>query len=312
MYVGDIGERAVAHLVYELVANSIDQFLVGQATRISVQIADDTGITVSDDGPGLPYDVAETDGSSLAESYFLSLHNSPTADGHVPHVHLSSLGLGLVIVNALSEEVRVVTHRAGRRWEQLFLNGRPVADPQSVPSDARGTSVCFRPDVGVLRAKAPRLQVLRRKFFDAVHLHPGLRIQLNEESFVSSSGLADLVEFLGPADAWPAEVRTFSANMELEGLTVQAAATGATSSDTSWRSWVNGAETRLGGTHVQGFQDALRRAKWKPDTAMIHVLMTRPQFATPTRAKLETAPVRKQVREALVPLISKFAECLSN
>lgn len=311
MYIGDPSESGVEHLIYELVANSIDQFLLRQATHISVQI-DESGIEVSDDGPGLPYEIMHADGSRLAESYFLSFHDTPTADGHAPHVHLSHAGFGLIAVNALSQETRVISHRAGLRWEQVFQRGKAISPVISTPSDATGTSIRFKPDPEVMTANVPRHYALRRKLFDTVHLHPGLTIELGRERFHSSRGLADLAAF-GTAPRMGTTTQTFEAVVELSGITINAAAAGeAGRTTTAWRSWANGNETPEGGTHVQGFQDALRRCQWQPAAAMIHVLLTKPQFASPTRSRLGTQHVRKQVRDALSPLVIKFTDSTSS
>ena len=122
MFIGDTERWGANHLVVELVANSIDQFLAGHGSRATVQI-DDQDVCVEDDGAGLPVWDIQPDGRSLAEVYLTEYHDSPTADGHAPHIHLSQLGLGLMAPCALSSEFVVETVRNERSCRLRYSKG---------------------------------------------------------------------------------------------------------------------------------------------------------------------------------------------
>ncbi|WP_395751527.1 hypothetical protein [Prosthecobacter sp.] len=299
MYVGDPGPCAVAHLVHELVANGLDQYLAGHARRINVT-HQGAAICVSDDGAGLPFDEPGAEGRSLAETFFTEYHQTPTADGHSPHVHLNAGGIGLIVVTALSTTVEVVSHRRGFRWQQQFENGCAVSSPQKTPSTDRGTRITFVPDAKTLLSSSPSWSLIRRKLFDTAHLFPGLILGLQEEIFHAPRGLIDLAEFI-TAKEEPfsnPDQPALKVDIEVDGIHVNAAACG-TAEKCHWLSWCNGIATSLHGTHVAGFKDALRAEKWTPAAAMIHVLMKQPRFSAPTRASLTNEHVRKVVRQAI-------------
>jgi DNA gyrase/topoisomerase IV subunit B len=258
-------------------------------------------ISVADDGPGLPYDEKMPDGVSRAEHWLARLHCSATADGHHPHVHLNALGIGLVIVTALSSSVRIVTHRGAHRWHHEFKEGLPVSMPHRIPISGKGTTLSFKPDPKVMQATLPRRAVLRRKLFDSAHLFPGVILRLDAEVFHAPGGLGDYAQFLAakPETMFGNhEEKSFHVRVERDGVRVEAAAMGS-SDRCDWLSWCNGICTVLHGAHVDGFRDALRRAKWTPSVAMVHVVMTEPRYTGPTKHKLHAPPIRKIVRDLL-------------
>jgi len=298
MYIGDTGQAGVAHLIQELVANSVDQYISGHATQVIVsQRGHQIGVT--DDGPGLPYDQLGDDGRTLAESHFVKLHYTATADGHSPHIHLNPAGMGLSVVSALSSHLEVVTHRAGYRWHQQFEKGVLVTEPARTKSNGRGTSITFTPDGEVLSAQEPHWGTLRHKLFEVAHLFPGLTVGCREELFHAPGGLLDYAQFMTAAR----EGRIFSQpavhlNVEMDDIQIVVAAFG-TAKVCQWHSWCNGLRTEQHGTHVAGFQDVLKAVEWKPATAMIHVRFNHPQFNAPTRSKLANKNVRTSVRRAI-------------
>lgn len=300
MYIGDAGPQGIAHLIHELVANGLDQYLAGKATRVEVS-HDESRISISDDGEGLPFDIPGTAGRSLAETYFTELHATPTADGHSPHIHLNSGGLGLVVITALSSLVEVVSHRSGLRWTQSFSRGKNLGILQQSPSTGRGTCITFTPDLDAFSSPMPDWPSVRRRLFDTAHLFPGLRLALQEEAFHAPRGLLDYVAFeaAGTADTFGSQNQpVFSMNVDLNDIHINAAAYGSAKS-CKWRSWCNGITTTQHGTHVAGFKDALKTAGRKPAAAMIHVLLKQPAFNSPTRSSLTTKHVRAVVRRAV-------------
>ncbi len=305
MYIGEPTERGIEYLVLELVANSIDQYLAGEVTRVRVKLQKDGSITVIDDGAGLPFDVQGDDGLSLAESWITSVHHTPTADYHSPHVHLNPHGIGLITVNALSSSMRVTSHRAGKLWEQRFSRGKALAPPMASPSRGRGTSITFTPDREIFEAFRARQEVLRRILFERAHIIPGIKLCLNQEAFYAPGGLGDYVKLVGEHQhACGEPYRFLRIAHEQDGIRVEAAACGS-AGNCQWHSWCNGLSTDLHGAHVDGFKDVLRRMKWKPALAVIHVLMTRPLYAGPSRRKLHNPEVRGLVRRKI---LAKFGE----
>ncbi|MFC5454545.1 hypothetical protein [Prosthecobacter fluviatilis] len=306
MYIGDTGPRGIAHLVNELVANGLDQYLAGQASRIDITHRG-SSICVSDDGAGLPYDVPGTEEKTLAETFFTELHDTPTADGHSPHVHLNPGGVGLIVMTALSSKVEVVSHRAGFRWQQRFENGCAVSSPRKTVSSDRGTSITFAPDETVLSANTPSWPLIRRKFFETAHLFPGVILGLQRETFHAQGGLLDLVKFFSCKDDTllsTADQPSLQVDFEMDGIHINAAAYG-TAKTCQWLSWCNGLSTSQHGTHVAGFKDALRSVAWTPAAAMIHVLMKQPAFNAPTKSSLATKHVQKVVRNAIRDQLTK-------
>ena len=129
MFLGNIDSLAANTVIYELVANSVDRYLAGLASKVKLVLVDDVA-TLEDDGDGLPFNERSTvDGfSSLAESFFMSLHNTATKDGHAPHVHLKGGGLGLCVVNAVCEHVNVSSSINGKLYKQRFGKGKVISD----------------------------------------------------------------------------------------------------------------------------------------------------------------------------------------
>jgi DNA gyrase subunit B len=299
MYIGNL-ETGPEFLLFEVIANGVDQWLAGQATHVSISHAGPL-ITVMDDGPGLPYDEFDASGTRLAETYFTKYHDTPTADGHSPHIHLNRHGLGLIVVNALAETLMVRTHRSGQLWTQSFSQGLPTGAPVSTPSQERGTTISFLPDPGIFEDHTPRWNMVRRKLFETAHLVPGLRLSLGRETFFSDRGLVDLAEFFLPHTS----ASRFSSpecrhlHLEMEEAIIDAAAVG-TAAKCEWHSWCNGSPTIDHGTHVDGFKEALRKLKWKPAVAMIHVIMKEPRFSAPTQDHLRAVNITKIVRKALL------------
>ena len=302
MYIGDPDERGLEQLIYELVANGIDQFLAGQVTCVSIQIGD-AAITVSDDGPGLPFDLPSKliEGQSQAEEWLSYHHNSPTADGHAPHVHISRFGVGLVAIVALSESLEVISYRRERCYRQRYVRGLAEAPPHCEAAPGKGLTFRFTPDPTIFHDHRVRLPVLRRRLFDTVHLIPGLAIELNDERFHAPGGLSDYARFLTaePEHYYHSTPPFLHARAKLEEATIEVALCGETKGATTYRSWCNGSHTCLHGSHVDGLRDALRNFQWKPITALVHVLMKTPRFAGPTRDQLESDAARAWVRNAV-------------
>lgn len=322
MYIGDTTTRGLHHLPGELVSNSVDEFLRGRVTKVRVEIADQI-ISVIDDGPGFPFDQPSQHGNaSLADDYMVKFHSQPSADNHAPHVHVHSpIGAGLVVVNALSQWLTIESwsneklHR--RRFEQGIA--QPVDDSTNendspfFPSDEsvparRGTRISFWPDPEVFDVSELDAINLRRKLFEAVHLIPGLKIQLQDECYHAPGGLVDLAAFHSYGQYW----KTFSFNGEVDNIMVHAVAAGQIrndTKDTEWLTWANGIKTYYtgsDGTHHDAFTKALENVNWKPSVALIHVIAKEPKYAGPTRTKLDMPEKEAALTDALTKSLKKF------
>jgi DNA gyrase subunit B len=302
MYIGAVDSTGIEHLAGELIANSVDQFLVGKVSRIDVRLSG-RRITVSDDGPGFESGDAQEDGLARADRFLTQFHSSATADGHAPHIHLTRLGLGLVIVNALSSHLVLRMRSNGFVHEAVYRRGIRC-DSSIKPSTGgkQGTAITFTPDPKIFGKHCASTAALRRNVFHAVHLFPGVLIQFNKERFHAPGGLGDLAMLFasrpGPC---------FGVSVDAGLCFVHAAAAGF-SKKAQWQSWVNGAPTPEHGTHADGFRSALRSVGWEPDFAAVHVVMREPRYAGPVKGKLSVEEVHPPLRRALLPLLRSFQQ----
>ena len=303
MYIGPLEKGVgVAQMVFELTANAVDLFLAGKATRVSVAARADGVIEVSDDGPGLPFDV-EAGNVSLAERCLCLGHRTPTADGHTPHVHISNVGCGMIVANALSEWMEVTSIRGGIQYQQRFERGVPLAAPaRSATTLPSGTTFRFFPDGEVFGEHSEiNHSLVRSRLFSAAHLFPGLKIQCGEEVFLSKRGLADMIDVLVSAESHFTSTETITVRETSDFCQVNFACGGrAEDGEPPWVcSWANGVFTNQGGDHVKGMGRAIKKLREKPSVAMISVILDGPNFAGPTRSKLISPEVRRAVKKLL-------------
>jgi DNA gyrase subunit B len=301
MYFGCPTSRGVVHAINELVSNGIDLYLRGEASRVGISVAGET-ITYTDDGPGLPYDIAGPGDIPLAEYYLTNYHTTPTADGHMPHIHLLGNGLGMMCVNAASEFLEVKTWRSGQLWTQQFQRGLPIAPANKVASDGgKGTTLSFRLDREVFSETLPDAMMLRRLMFEAAHLIPGITLECGKETFWAPDGLASLAELYYSPES-PSQwhrPKPFGFNTRFDDIQINVGIMGDGFATTMYRSWANGSSTPLHGYHVDGLRDALRWAKLTPSIALIHVIMHKPEFGGPTRSRLNNSEVQTPIRDCL-------------
>lgn len=308
MYVGGVGQFGVYHLVQELVSNSLDQFLAGRVKTISVSCNDEC-ISVSDDGDGLPSNGGEADFTD----WFMHFRDQPSATGHAPHVHLEPVGLGLIVLNALSSHLEVESIREGKQCRAVFSRGDLLHfETKPLEGERSGTFVRFVPDPGIFETSLPDLSFLRQKLFDAVHLVPGVRIHFNGESFYSEAGLIDLAQiFCGSETPFP----RFNARINADDISVDVVAMGSRFGGTeqSIFSWANGSRTEEGGSHVKGFLAAIEssnKSGWTPSTLLINVTMQQPEFAGPSRGRLYVPGIESRIQELIQPEFEEFITSL--
>jgi DNA gyrase/topoisomerase IV subunit B len=147
MYIGNLHDgTALHHALWEVVANSLDQFLAGRCRRVEVVLHEAGWVTVSDDGPGIPISLDEA-GISFVESILTRIHLTPTRDQHVPHVHAERFGVGMAPINAVCEELVVEIRRDGQRYVQTYRQGRPISALENTGlAESTGTTLKFKPD----------------------------------------------------------------------------------------------------------------------------------------------------------------------
>lgn len=287
MYFGSTDGWGCHYLALEVIANAVDQFLSGHATGLTVR-HDEWTMTVEDDGEGYPLEGED------GQRFLCSFHNSPTSDGHAPHVHLVTQGVGLAPVNAVCGDYMVESVRAGQGYRLAYQRGRLVSSQQAELDFDRGTRVRLTLDREIWQAGFER-GPLRRQLFDFAHLVPGLKIGLNEECFYAPGGLLDLAEFV------PERIgeRRYGFSGQSPFLILQFAATGESQGPIRIQSWVNGAATDQHGSHVDGALEALDEIRWRPARLMVHIIMREPRYAGPVKRRLVVPKALRQVRALL-------------
>ncbi|HBK65857.1 MAG TPA: hypothetical protein DD000_20815 [Cyanobacteria bacterium UBA11166] len=255
-----------------------------------------------DDGVGLPFDEpSDLDGVSLATKFLTHVHWKRSRDGHVPHVHIKRLGIGIAPLNIASNRLTVRSWRSGLLWEQHFSRGIPQSPATVVEEgNGRGTKIEVFPDAEIFGEAKPRLGVIRAALFEAVHLYSGLKIEFHQERFHAHLGLQMLgFMLLNPLSLFTnPDPLPFHVTLRAENLFIEVAIFGEGLRKSIF-SWVNGVITPDGGSHVEGLLQALKDVNWKPEIGLIHLVMLDPNFAGPMRTKLDVPQMRKAIRDAL-------------
>jgi DNA gyrase subunit B len=321
MFVGDVHDgTGLDHVLWEVVGNALDQHFVDRCSRIEVHLRREGGATVSDDGDGIPTE-PDASGRSILERALTELHDTPTLDGHAPHVHLVSRdrGVGLVAVNALASALEVEVRRRGRAWRWRFARGvarGPIEDLGA--TDRHGTSLTFVPDVEIFHdVHFDRGRVWQR-LTRLAYLAPRLTIALRDDG-------VDLHRPRGLVDRVDGLVRQWAMAMASPILAGGATHRDGTRVDfaLAWRaearastvleSFVNYEPTREGGTHVAGLLRAVvrlapgRGAAVKSGlVAAVAVVGRDVAFGSPTRDKLLTPAIGRLVYDAVAERLRAF------
>jgi DNA gyrase subunit B len=311
MYFGNINSLAVNSAIYEAVSNAVDQYLSGKATKVKVEV-NGAIVRVIDDGPGLPFDKPSPDSefSNLAELYFVRRHNSPTADNHAPHVHIIGGGLGMAVVNAASDWVKVRSSNCVNVYSQIFGKGGVISPCtiENIKCDS-GTELEIKLDDDLFQGYKPDLSHMRKTLFELSHFYPGLVVEFQQERFLAPLGLLDLayIQYSYPPLAWTKDppVKYFFEQLK-DGIQIQVATLGEADNATRYKSWVNGVETVDGGTHISGLIKAFKNTGWSPGVAFIHVIMHDPRFAGPSRDALRSSQVEIVVEELVTKSLKEF------
>ncbi|MGC9323583.1 MAG: DNA topoisomerase (ATP-hydrolyzing) subunit B [Desulfomonilia bacterium] len=319
MYIGSTSTQGLHHLVFEVVDNSVDEAISGYCSHIQVTIHMDESITVSDDGRGVPVDLHEDTGKSAVEVVMTTLHAGGKFDNSIYKVSGGLHGVGVSVVNALSETLEIEIYRDGRIYKQIYERGAPVTDlKNSGKTEKRGTTIHFKPDPDIFETTTFEYDILANRLRELAFLNKGLKIGLEDErtdtkaTFLFNEGLKDFVAYLNakkkPIHA-PIYFKKERGDVVLEGVVQYN-----TSYSDSLFSFANNINTHDGGTHVIGFRKALTRtinayardkgflknskvAIQGDDTkeglcAVISVLLPRPQFEGQTKGKLGNSEIQ--------------------
>ena len=350
MYIGDIGEKGLHHLVYEVVDNSIDEALAGHCTDIDVTINEDNSITVKDNGRGIPTDFHEKEGKSALEVVLTVLHAGGKFDKGSYKVSGGLHGVGVSCVNALSTLLIAEIHRDGKIFRQSYSKGAPTSPVEVIGTcDDRGTTITFKPDGSIFTLTTEyKYDILANRLRELAFLNKGIHLNLLDkrqrdengeyvgDHFYSEEGLKEFVEYLDATRGQAITESIIYIDTEKNGVPVEVAMQYNDSFSENVHSYVNNINTIEGGTHLTGFRRALTRtlkkyaedsgmlAKLKFDingddfreglTAVVSVKVAEPQFLAAT-ARHAARHAREMVQRKTVlsgaGLPGKLADCSS-
>ena len=275
MYIGDISEKGLHHLVYEVVDNSIDEALAGFCTHIEVTINEDNSITVQDNGRGIPVDMHEKEHRSALEVVMTVLHAGGKFDKGSYKVSGGLHGVGVSCVNGLSSKMISQVFRDGKIYQQEYHQGHPQYDVKEVgTTELRGTRQQFWPDKTIFTTTIYKYDILANRMRELAFLNAGLRITLTDlrldknaeagidgvrkDTFYSEGGLRDFVRYLDSTRTHLFDDVIYL-NTEKQGTPIEVAIMYNTSYSENLHSYVNNINTIEGGTHLTGFRTALTR-----------------------------------------------------
>jgi DNA gyrase subunit B len=320
LYLGSTAAPGIEHLIYELVSNVLDLYLVNRATFVQITLKGEK-IIVADDGPGFAFDEpSDIAGISLATKSLTHIHWTGSEDNHAPHVHMTSWGLGIAPIGYVAAQFNIQSWRKGALWEQRFVRGiaqdipkiiRQGRDSLRETQRGRGTTIELIPDPEIFGESRARPNVVRKALFETAHLTAGLKIGFQEEQFHAPTGLEMLgLLLLDPVCPWMynENLPPFHIKLRHENTAIEAAVLGRKKSDpndskkspTRQLSWVNGANTPQHGSHVNGLKQALQEIGWNPELMLIHVVMFDPVFAGPVKSQLDVPHIQEIVKNTLL------------
>ncbi|MBN1466365.1 DNA topoisomerase IV subunit B, partial [candidate division KSB1 bacterium] len=266
MYIGDVSSRGLHHLVYEVVDNSIDEALAGYCTEIEVKICEDGSVLVTDNGRGIPVDIHPGEKKSALEIVMTILHAGGKFDKKSYKVSGGLHGVGVSVVNALSEWLQVEVTRDGKVWGQRYERGVPVMPVRVIGRrKTTGTKTRFMPDSQIFKKRTFSFEILSERLRELAFLNKELKITIKdeikkrEETFRYKGGLVQFVDYLDQ-NRTSITKKPFYIEDEREGIPVEIALSYTDSYSESTYSYVNNIHTIEGGTHLVGFKTGLTRS----------------------------------------------------
>ena len=342
MYIGDISEKGLHHLVYEVVDNSIDEALAGFAKDIEVTINADNSVTVVDDGRGIPVDMHEKEHKSALEVVLTVLHAGGKFDKGSYKVSGGLHGVGVSCVNALSTYLRAEVRRDGKVYMQEYSCGKATSELKVIgESDTTGTSITFLPDSSIFTVTVYDYNILANRLRDLAFLNAGITLRLTDmrevnekgeprsETFYSQNGLREFVEYIDSNKESLID-DVIHLNTERGGIPVEVALTYNNTYNENVYSFVNNINTIEGGTHLTGFRRGLTLTlkKYGDDnkmfekekvtvdasdfreglTAVVSVKVLEPQFEGQTKTKLGNNEAIGAVQTAVSEALGNYLE----
>ena len=346
MYIGDISENGLHHLVYEVVDNSIDEAMAGYCDHIEVTINEDNSITVQDNGRGIPVDFHAKEKKSALEVVMTVLHAGGKFDKGSYKVSGGLHGVGVSCVNALSTHMTTDVYRGGKIYQQEYACGKPLYPVKEIGTcdpSVSGTKQTFWPDGSIFTTTTYKYSTLQARMRELAYLNKGIRITLTDmrekdeegnpvsEMFHSEEGVKEFVRYLNSNNT-PLFDDVIYLNTEKAGVPIECAIMYNTGYRENLHSYVNNINTKEGGTHEGGFRAALTRIlkKYAEDNfakqlekakveinpedfregliAVISVKVAEPQFEGQTKTKLGNSEVGGAVNQAVGEALSYYLE----
>jgi len=343
MYIGDVGERGLHHLVYEVVDNSIDEAMAGFCDTIDVWINEDNSITVKDNGRGIPVGIHEKEGVSALQVVMTKIGAGGKFDKDSYKVSGGLHGVGVSCVNALSNHLKATVYKEGKVWEQEYERGIALYPVKEVgETDDNGTMVSFRPDDTIFTSTTEySFDTLSARMRELAYLNKGIKISLTDkrnkneegedvvEHYFSEEGLPEFIKYLDDAREQLTS-KVISMEGEKNGVPVEVAMVYNTSFSEHLFSYVNNINTHEGGTHLSGFRRGLtatlkkyaetsgllKNLKFEISgddfreglTAIVSVKVAEPQFEGQTKTKLGNRDVTAAVSQAVTEMLTEFLE----
>jgi DNA gyrase subunit B len=336
MYIGGTGIEGLHHLVWEIVNNSIDEALAGEATSVEVVLHENGWVTVTDDGRGIPVDKHKTTGKSALETVLTVLHAGGKFGGGGYKVSGGLHGVGISVVNALSTDLKATIWKDGTEYEQMYRVGVPVSGIKKIgKTDKRGTSISFKADDSIFETTEFSYKTVLDYLRHQAYLTKGVHVNIKDErtdksyGFYFEGGIRSYVEHLNKGKEVLNEP-TFYVEKKVDDVVVEIAIQYCNSFNEQLKAFANNIFNPEGGTHLIGFRSALTRVvneyarknsliKEKDEnltgddvreglTAIVSVKLPDPQFEGQTKAKLGNPEMRAIVEKVLNEYLSYYLE----
>ncbi len=336
MYIGSTGPSGLHHLVYEVVDNSIDEALAGICDTIDIKIFKDNSVLVEDNGSGIPVETHPQTGKSTVETVLTILHAGGKFNNSAYKVSGGLHGVGVSVVNALSEWLVIKVKRNNKEYMQKFEIGEPVSELEVIgKSKTTGTSIHFKPDSNIFDTLEFSFETLEHRFREMAFLNKGIKIKLyderedKEKDFYFEGGIKSFVEYIN-RNKNPIHKKTIYLDGEKDGTMVELAMQYTDAYSENVLTFANNINTEEGGTHLSGLRTALTRVmndygrkynilKEKDEnfsgddvreglTAILSVKLPEPQFEGQTKAKLGNSETRGIVESLTYEFLDSFLE----